>query len=646
MKISFGNYTYFDPNADDKTTYNTANDAQKQKYGFNQTYFNQLIGNRQYNDAADYAAQYHFNDPKIQREHENDIINLRRNGRILGAIYSRIDDPNKLAQIEFYDKVFVDGGLEQLSGNDYVDKFAEYKRELGSTIDYNITGPNAATNEATKLEITFQPKTRKFLGIDWLAPDNENNIDNFYANSGLSEQDLKANGVEVIHKDGKTSLRFDKSNALANKIIHNVPSSLADEMKEASMYIPNVSLPGYLKLAPTILNMYKGDNVEVKGINEKGNYIEDGVNNIRKLQNLIDDTGSVKDEYFQKTDLAEKDYSSTIGPAIDDNLEALKAAYQAGEINETTFNRQFKILGNNIIAAVQSLGSGNYEMYTNGYNEEITDETLISADNEQRAHLINLISKTNPKDMELLSMCSNGKIGTLVVINAGGLSTKEEGTLSGTATPEEQYSTRRIEIFIPGLMEEQAQAKINGNTSSRSVQEANAMLDWNYDYDCQDGTKLSPDGHGGFMKDGEHITREEALKSINKDMIIQDAVANLKYNYLTWNGNLISDKDNSMLGAEQYEAMARLIAVRAGNELSPNIPLVKADGTPYSVDDIFNIKGLSTSTTRYNDELTGEISQRIPYQIGDKLGNIYDVYEAIMKELQYYNIDPDFKLKK
>lgn len=629
MRIGFGNYTYFDPNADDKTTYKTANDAQKQKYGFNQTYFNQLIGNRQYNDAADYAAQYHFNDPKTQREHENDIINLRRNGRILGAIYSRIDDPDKLSQVEFFDKVFTSGGLEQLSGNAYADKFADYKKQLGSA--RNTTTGNIE-KEATGLSVTFYPGTQKgIFGIDWLKKDNENTIDNFYAFSGLSENELKAKGVEIIKKDGKTTLRFDKSNDLANQIIYNLPKTTEHNL---------LGIQGYDEKGQDIDYEYEDFLIF------SGNKYDNGGWAARAIQNLVNDSEKSKDAYFQKTDLAEKDYSSTIGPAIDDNITALKASYQAGEIDETTFNRQFKILGNYITAAVQSLGSGNYEMYTNGYNEEITDETLISADNEQRAHLVNLISKTNPKDMELLSMCSNGKIGTLVVINAGGLSTKEEGALSGTATPEEQYSTRRIEIFIPGLMEEQAQAKINGNTSSRSVQEANAMLDWNYDYDCQDGTKLSPDGHGGFMKDGEHITREEALKSINKDMIIQDAVANLKYNYLTWNGNLISDKDNSMLGAEQYEAMARLIAVRAGNELDPNIPLVKADGTPYSVDDIFNIKGLSTSYTRYNDELTGEISQRIPYQIGDKLKNIYDVYESIMKELQYYNVDPDFKLKK
>lgn len=634
MKIGFGNYTYFDPNSDDKKTYKTATNVQKQQYAFNQEKFDQLIANRQYNDAADYAAMFHFSDPKTQREHENDIINLRRSGRVLGAIYSRIDNSNVLAQIEFYDKVFVNGGLEQLTGNEYADKFINYKRRLGSTIQNG-----EVKDEATRLSITFQPeKQYGIFGIDWLSKDNKNNIDNFYAQSGLNEQQLKVAGVKVIHKDGKTTLDFDKSNKLANQIIFNLPTD-TKRIGDAPLRT-------------------SGENISILGYNSKGESLVEKTHaafisgfsvgygrNFESIQTLINNAKASKESYFKKTDLVEKDYSSTTGPAIDDNLEALKAAHAAGEIDNTTFNRQFKILGSNIIAAIQSLGSGNYEMYTNSYNKKLTDETLISTDNEQRAHLVNLISSTNPQDLQLLSMCSNGKIGTLVVINAGGLTSKQKEDLEGTAKPEDQYNTRRIQIFIPGFMQEQAQAKINANTSSRSIQEVNSMLDWNYTYKCGNGVEIMPDGKGGFVKNNKPIDTKEAIKEINKDMIIQDAVSNLKFNYLSWNGNLISDKDNSLLGAEEYEKMARLISVRAGNELNPEVPLTKTDGSDYTIDELFNMKGLSTSNYWYNEE-NGEIFQNIPYQIGQKIHDIYSIYDAIMKELQYYNIDPDFKIKK
>ena len=624
MKIKFNKYTYFDPNADDNNVYETANETQKQQYAFNQEKFNQLIANRQYNDAADYAAKFHFSDPKTQREHENDIINLRRNGRILGAIYSKIDDPDALAQIEFYDKVFVDGGLEQLTGNKYVDEFIEYKKRLGSLVEHNTIGPDIVKKEATRLSITFQPKQRTFLGIDWIAKDNKNNIDNFYEQSGLTEQQLKTSGVTVIHKDGKTTLEFDKSNKLANQIIFNLP----DDMYQ-------------LGDSPISTG---GDNISIVGYDSKGQIA--GHNRSHKgIKNLINSAKSAKEHYFKKKDLAEKDYSSTIGPAIDDNLEALKTAYASGEIDETTFNRQYNILSSKIMAAINSLGSSNCEMYTNHYNRELTDETLVQVSNKRRTHLTNLISATDPKNIQLLSMCSNGKIGALIVIKAGGLTSKQQEKLDNDSEPEDMYTTRRIQIFIPGFMQKQAQAKINANTSTRSIQEANSMLDWNYTYKCGNGIEITPDGKGGFLKNEKPIDKDEAIKEINKDMIIQDAVNNLKFNYLSWNGNLISDKDNSLLGAEEYEKMARLIAVRAGNELNPGIPLTKIDGSSYTVDELFNMKGLSTSIKWYDEE-NGEISQSLPYQVSDKIIDIYSVYDAIMKELQYYNIDPNFKIKK
>ena len=624
MKIKFNKYTYFDPNADDNNVYETANETQKQQYAFNQEKFNQLIANRQYNDAADYAAKFHFSDPKTQREHENDIINLRRNGRILGAIYSKIDDPDALAQIEFYDKVFIDGGLEQLTGNKYVDEFIEYKKRLGSLVEHNTIGPDIVKKEATRLSITFQPKQRTFLGIDWIAKDNKNNIDNFYEQSGLTEQQLKTSGVTVIHKDGKTTLEFDKSNKLANQIIFNLPND---------MY----------QLGDSPIST-GGDNISIVGYDSKGQIA--GHNRSHKgIKNLINSAKSAKEHYFKKKDLAEKDYSSTIGPAIDDNLEALKAAYASGKIDETTFNRQYNILSSKIMAAINSLGSSNYEMYTNHYNRELTDETLVQVSNKRRTHLTNLISATDPKNIQLLSMCSNGKIGALIVIKAGGLTSKQQEKLDNDSEPEDMYTTRRIQIFIPGFMQKQAQAKINANTSTRSIQEANSMLDWNYTYKCGNGIEITPDGKGGFLKNEKPIDKDEAIKEINKDMIIQDAVNNLKFNYLSWNGNLISDKDNLLLGAEEYEKMARLIAVRAGNELNPGIPLAKTDGSSYTVDELFNMKGLSTSIKWYDEE-NGEISQSLPYQVSDKIKDIYSVYDAIMKELQYYNIDPNFKIKK
>lgn len=612
MKINFGDYTWFG-DLDDKRniTYNAKDPTQKEfeSKQFNDDYFNQLISNRQYEDAANYANQFHFNNPRIQRVHLNDIANLRRNGRILASCYNKIRDTQTLNKVEFFDKVFVNGGLETLENNDYANKFIEAKRKLGSfsggiiaKIDNKGRKIYYKSQEATKLEVTFQPKVQKFLGIDWLAKDNDKNIDNFYAQSGLNEKALKVQGVEVINKDGKTTLRFDKSNPLANKIIYNLPR----RERNGDTPIPQI-----------------GGNIDVSivGLDSKNRRIKNQnmFSNLTQIQDIIDSAKNTKEQYFKQNDLTEKQYSSTVAGNIDDNLAMLQEAVKNGSISQQEFNKQYSINCGYIDSVLRNIGTGEYEMYSNKFNEETSDETLNPVDNEKRNELINAITATNKANVHLSSMISNGKIGTLVELDAAGLTSKQQENLEGT--DDDQLSNgRRIQIFIPGLFQEQAQEKINRNTSSQAIQEANSMQDYDYDYKTQDGKTLTYDGLGGYIYGGRQIDKNTAVKIINKDLIIQDAVNNLQFNYLN-NNNVLADK-------KAYEQKARELAIKASNDIDPGVPLSYTDGKPLTEDEVF-----AHSKANPDDLYFGKMS----YQVYDKLQNLYDVYNALMDAISYYN---------
>ena len=607
MKINFGNYTWFG-DLDDKRyiTYNAKDPTQKEfeDKQFKQDLFNQYVSNREYEKAADYANEFHFNDPKKQREHLNNIANLRRNGRILASCYRKIRDTQTLNKVEFFDKVFVNGGLETLKDNEYTNKFIEAKRRLGSTYKELIIGNNSIKaerpQEATKLEITFQPKVQKFLGIDWLAKDNDKNIDNFYIQSGLNEKALKAQGVEVINKDGRTTLKFDKANPLANKIIYNLPR----RERNGDTPIPQI-----------------GGNIDVSivGIDNKNNKINNAISNLTEIQDIIDSAKQTKEQYFKQNDLTEKQYSSTIAGNIDDNLAMLQEALNNGSITQQEFNKQYSINCGYIDSVLRNIGTSQYEMYSNKFNEKTSDETLNPVDNEKRNELINAITATNKANVHLSSMISNGKIGTLVELDAAGLTSKQQEKLKGT--DDDQLSNgRRIQIFIPGLFQEQAQEKINRNTSSQAIQEANSMQDYDYDYKTRDGKTLTYDGLGGYIYDGEQIDKDNAIKIINKDLIIQDAVNNLQFNYI--------NKDNNLINKEDFESMARQVAVKACNDIDPGVPLSYTNGKPLTEDEVF-----AHSKANPDDVYFGKIQ----YQVYDKLQNLYDVYKALMDSISYYN---------
>ena len=587
MKVSFGNYSYYNPN--DNSAVPTGNAINK--YKFNNSLFQQLIANRQYQDAADYASQFHFNDPATQRAHENDILNLRREGRKIAAVYGRIDDVDKLNKISFLDHVFVDGGLEQISDNPYAKRFAEFKQNLGSTHKKGVVGySNEIDEEATAISFTFAPEKQTLFGIDWLAKDNtKRSVESFYANSGLNEAQLKSAGVEVIHKDGFTTIKFDKSNALANKIIYNaLPGTSKGDLGGGSDY-----------------------NIILKGYNSDGKEIGD-ISSLRsqswnEMRNIISDAEDAKTEAFSALDMAKKDYSSTVGPYLDDNLEALNQMSASGQISEQEYNLQRKLVGSVIDQAIRTLGSGNYEMFSNAYNDKATDETLVSLSDEQRSEIIQSISAANPKKLHFNAMVSNGQIGTLVTIDADEVDNKDI-----TDNDDRNKVKRRTrKVFIPGFMSEIAQEKINRNTSTRAIQEINSMQDYGYAFKTTDGQEIYSSMDGKFYIDGQEISKDDATKAINKTMIIEDATANLKYQFTNNSGELYD--------TEGYEQMARAIAVKAANELTPNVSF----GDKVTIEDIFNKKGAGPT-------VSDEYASTMQYELYNKYQDVFDIYDRIM----------------
>ena len=587
MKISFGNYSYYDPTKKSVIPQGYG----ENKYRFNNNIFQQLIANRQYQDAADYASKYHFDDPATQRAHENDILNLRREGRKLAAVYGRIDNVDKLNKISFLDNVFVDGGLEQISDNPYAEQFTAFKQHLGSTHKKGLIGyTNDIDKEATAISFTFAPEKQKLFGIDWLAKDNTTkSVEAFYANSGLNEAALKSAGVEITHKDGSTTIKFDKSNPLANKIIYNaIPSVSGGDVGGSSNH-------------DIVLKGYTADGKEIKDNSLLRSQ------SWNKMRDMIATADEVKTEAFSTLDMAEKDYSSTVGPSLDDNLEQLNQLLATGQITQQYYNQQRKIVGSILDQAIRSLGSGNYEMFSNAYNDEATDETLISLDNKQRSEIIQSITAADPKSLHFNAMVSNGQIGTLVTIDADEVDNKN---INDDDT-RNQVKRRRRQIFIPGFMSELAQEKINRNTSSRAVQEINSMQDYGYGFKTTDGQEIYSSIDGRFWRDGQEISKDEAIRAIDKTMIIEDATTNLKYQF--------TNKEGTMYDTNGYENMARAISVKAANELNPEVSF----GDKVTIKDIFDKKGAGAT-------VADKYASTMQYQLYDKYQDVFDIYDKIM----------------
>ena len=211
-------------------------------------------------------------------------------------------------------------------------------------------------------------------------------------------------------------------------------------------------------------------------------------------------------------------------------------------------------------------------------------------------------------------MVSNGKIGALITLQG-----------SGNETEGDKNDGRRIQIFVPGLLQDEAQEKINRNTSTRAIQELNSMIDWGYDYKLRDGATISVDDFGHFKKGDEIIDKATAIQELNKDMIMEEGIANLKYQYL--------NSDNQIIDNAAYEQMARLFSMNAAQDVYGDIQLninpqtlgvtlTDKFGNVYNPDDIFN-RNIDKNKTQY--------------EVYERLNDIYAMYNELMNALDYYN---------
>lgn len=615
MKIKFGNYTYFDPNDKDQNEYIVDKNKIKdyEKYVFNQDTLDNFVANREYSKAIDYAKKFVMHDIDKQKQLNNYIANLESDGRKLEAIYSRITNDDDKEKLQFINNVFVGGGLDKIRDNKYTKEYTDFLDKFGSSyaIEQSSDGSwqSNIKEKATKLSVTFYPeKQYGMFGWDWTAADNQYNIENFYRTSGLTKEQLDAKGVIISEKDGKTTLTFDKSNDLANKILLNVQH----ERYNTDSGIPAISIGDYHAYDPKIV-----------GLNDKGEEITvANTSDLQKMQDQIRYLNNRKTELFSTINTT-KQYSSTVCGYLDDRINKLQNALETKQITFSEYNSEFKRLFPELESAIAGSGFSQLEMYSNDNNEDYTDQTLRAIDVDDRVSIQNRLT-ANLDKLKFNVYTSNGLIGTLITIPATE-KTGKEAPKDVNVKSEEYLNSKQVQVFIPNFMPGQEQAAINKNTSYKAIREINDMQDWGYDYPLYDGSKLKVDKNGTFWKDNEPVNKEKATREINKTMIIEESKRDLQYKYTNKNGKIFDTKS--------YENLAKLIAINSVNEFYPNINILENDSydiTQKDIDAIFDKKGAGANVL----EKFAENMNKPTY---DKYVELFEIYDRIMQGITYYD---------
>lgn len=555
--------------------------------------YNQFISDGDYVGAANYLSRAHFSDPVKQSLVNQAIKKLRTDGRRIQGMMSRADE-NQRKAFSFLNAVNSNGILPGLnndtdadgnrrgSDNTFSKNYAEAKRRLGSQ----------GSKEAESLSIKFggQTEKRRLLGLDWLAKDYEYKTDAFedmLRRSRLSKDALIKSGAKVKIKDGQYILDISKRNHLFNKV-YNALLSTKGYDNNYRFQVAGIDAKGKLigvsDLDKNWINKRsRTDITDTDGyyINPTGNNNFEMPNNIVAVANKA--IRPVKDNDINGSKLST--VSSMILPFNSARRKQISDALNTGRLNTELANALIKENGNAILNGLMNADFTQYEMYVTD-EENPDDHTTVrhSVDtSNEKANIQDLLraaiasGKFDPETQVSLGMQGN-QTGYVITIPTK----MDNDTEIGNRVEDIKQNSRQI--FIPDFMNGEAEKLFSQNSQTRAMKELASMEMYNYPVDIPQDGRLNvyndpSTGKAVYQMEYDSsrvqpLTREDALRKVNKMLIVEDGIDLANKQFYDEDGNLrkgLKNKDGS-LNAQFQQDLNRQVDTYVTSAMSELYP--------------------------------------------------------------------------
>lgn len=555
--------------------------------------YNQFISDGDYVGAANYLSRAHFSDPVKQSLVNQAIKKLRTDGRRIQGMMSRADE-NQRKAFSFLNAVNSNGilpglnngtdadGNKRASDNIFSKDYAEAKRRLGSQ----------GFKEAESLSIKFggQTEKRRLLGLDWLAKDYEYKTDAFedmLRRSRLSKDALIKSGAKVKIKDGQYILDISKRNHLFNKV-YNALLSTKGYDNNYRFQVAGIDAKGKLigvsDLDKNWINRRsRTDITDTDGyyINPTGNNNFEMPNNIVAVANKA--IRPVKDNDINGSKLST--VSSMILPFNSARRKQISDALNTGRLNTELANALVKENGNAILNGLMNADFTQYEMYVTD-EENPDDHTTVrhSVDtSNEKANIQDLLraaiasGKFDPETQVSLGMQGN-QTGYVITIPTK----MDNDTETGNRVEDIKQNSRQI--FIPDFMNGEAEKLFSQNSQTRAMKELASMEMYNYPVDIPQDGRLNvyndpSTGKAVYQMEYDSgrvqpLTREDALRKVNKMLIVEDGIDLANKQFYDEDGNLrkgLKNKDGS-LNAQFQQDLNRQVDTYVTSAMSELYP--------------------------------------------------------------------------
>lgn len=575
--------------------------------------YDKFISDGDFVGAANYLSRAHFSDPVKQQMVNQTIKSLRTDGRRIQGIMSHADDTQRAAY-SFLNAVNnnnvlpglnngIDSeGNKRKSTNDFSKAYSEALRSLGST----------KTTDAEGISIKFGGKTEKrtLFGIDWLAKDVEYNDDAFndmLKRTHLTKEALIKAGAKIKVQNGQYILDISKRSSLFNKVYNGI-RNVKNDKGLYRFQIAGIDAKGNI--------IKNNESVRPSSVMERGNLKHQGIDIATRVGASSSPIEESNGYYFNPSisminnfeapakaiesanqairpvkgmsgdESGVSTVSSMILPFNSARRKQISDALNTGRLNTELANALVKENGDAILNGLMNADFTQYEMYVTD-EEDSDDHTTVrhSVDSSnEKANIQDLLraaiasGKFDPETQVSLGMQGN-QTGYVITIPTK----MDKNTETGNRIEDIKENSRQI--FIPDFMNGEAEKVFSQNSQTRAMKELASMEMYNYPVDIpQDGrlNVYNDPSTGKAVYQMEYnsgrvqpLTRDDALRKVNKMLIVEDGIDLANKQFYDEDGNLrkgLKNRDGSLNAQFQQDLNRQVDAyvTSAMKELYPN----------------------------------------------------------------------------
>lgn len=577
--------------------------------------YDKFISDGDFVGAANYLSRAYFSDPVKQQMVNETIKSLRTDGRRIQGMMSHADD-NQKAAYSFLNAVNNNNVLPGLnngidsegnrrkSTNEFSKAYSDALRNLGSTKNTDAEG----------ISIKFGGKTEKrtILGIDWLAKDVEYNDDAFndmLKRTHLSKEALLKAGAKIKVQNGQYILDISKRSSLFNKIYDGI-RNIKNDKGLYRFQIAGIDAKGNIiknnksRFSSSTIERgelkHQGINVAVKfgpsssPIEESdGYYFNPSISMITNfeapaiaIESANQAIRPVKDMSGDRSGVST--VSSMILPFNSARRKEISDALNTGRLNSALASALVKENNEAILNGLMNADFTQYEMYVTD-EENPDDHTTVrhSVDSSnEKANIQDLVRAAisdgtiNADKLDYyVSLCMQGnQTGYVITIP----SKLDKNTETGNSVEDIKQNSRQI--FIPDFMNGEAEKVFSQNSKTRAMKELASMEMYNYPVDIPQDGRLNvyndpSTGKAVYQMEYDSgrvqpLTREDALRKVNKMLIVEDGIDLANKQFYDEDGNLrkgLRNKDGS-LNAQFQQDLSKQVDTYVTSAMSELYP--------------------------------------------------------------------------